>query len=99
MQGKGRKSGERLRHFDVRLRADHPIFRVPAGKRAEVARWLLSPAELYLGLLNELKELKERVSRLEGLLAEQPSLPRQDMRQEKKPDPREFLSAFGGWEE
>ncbi|ACX52469.1 hypothetical protein Adeg_1367 [Ammonifex degensii KC4] len=99
MQEGRRRVRERLRHFDVRLRADHPIFRVPAGKRAEVARWLLSPAELYLGLLNELKELKERVSQLEGLLAQQqlqPPFPRQARAQPKKPDPREFLSAFGG---
>jgi uncharacterized small protein (DUF1192 family) len=58
-----------LRRLDLRLPADHPIFEVPAGKRARAAECLLGAADAWCLVLDRLAALESRLAAVEERLA------------------------------
>ena len=58
-----------LRRLDLRLPADHPIFELPAGKRARAAGCLLGAADAWCLVLDRLAALESRLAAIEERLA------------------------------
>ncbi|RDV80891.1 hypothetical protein [Ammonifex thiophilus] len=84
-----------LRQLEVWLPEDHPIFRVPVEKRAEIARLLLSLSELFLDLLERVERLEKRVEKIEakeeGAPEKQSGFSNRDKKNRVEIDPAAFL--------
>ncbi|AEG15189.1 hypothetical protein Desku_1609 [Desulfofundulus kuznetsovii DSM 6115] len=93
---------EKRKRLEIWLPADHPLWKLPEGQRAKVARAVLEAAfgrkaagQVFAALDTRLAAIEEALTRLEEAVRAGPAnTGPQEEETTTIPDPDDFLSAF-----